>query len=113
MAERTACVCMHPPLHHEDFELDPLSDTFSDDADGGEITVETCRHCGTKWLRYFIEHPAFPSSGRWWRGVVTDTELSGLTTNTVLDFLGRLPWHLYGGSYFGTPGMVGKGQPFP
>lgn len=113
MAERTDCVCMNPPLHYEDFEIDPASDTFRDDANGGEITVEKCRHCGTKWLRYFVEYPAFTSSGRWCRGVVTDEELAQLTTETVLPFLGDLPWHLYGGSYFKTTGKVGKGRLFP
>ena len=46
------------------------------------------------------------------RGVVTDEELAQLTTETVLRFLGDLPWHLYGGSYFKTAGKVGKGRLF-
>lgn len=109
MVERTNCACMHPPLHYKDFEIDPASDYFVDDVNGGEITIEKCRHCSTKWLRYFIEYPAFTSSGRWCRGVVTDAELSSLTTEKTLEFLEGLPWYLYGGSYFGTTGKLGKG----
>ncbi len=109
MAERTACKCMTPPLDYRDFEVNPASDQFSDDRYGGEITVETCKHCGTHWLHYFVEYPAFTSSGRWCRGVVTDGELSKLTTDNALSFLESLPWYLYGGSYFDTPGTLGKG----
>lgn len=43
---------------------------------------------------------------------MTDEELAQLTTETVLRFLGDLPWHLYGGSYFKTTGKVGKGRLF-
>lgn len=111
MAERTDCVCMNPPLHYDDFEIDPVSDSFHEDANGGEITVEKCRHCGTKWLCYFVEYPAFTSSGRWCRGVVTDDELSRLGTEMVLSCLGGLPWHLYGEATLKLPVWWGRGGP--
>lgn len=109
MTERTACKCMTPPLDYRDFETHSASDQFSDDRYGGEITVEACKHCGMNWLRYFVEYPAFTSSGRWCRGIVTDDELSKLTTDNALSFLESLPWYLYGGSYFETTGKLGKG----
>lgn len=109
MAERTACTCMNPPLDYRDFESHPASDQFSEDRYGAEITVETCKHCGTHWLCYFVEYPAFTSSGRWCRGVVTDYEISKLTTDNALSLLEILPWYLYGGSYFGTTGKQGSG----
>lgn len=105
----TNCKCMTPPLDYRDFEIDSISNSFGEDQHGGEIAVERCLHCGTTWLRYFVEYPAFTSSGRWCRGVVTDQELAGLTSANALGFLERLPWYLYGGSFFRSTGKVGKG----
>lgn len=109
MTLRTDCKCMHPPLDYRDYDLDPASDIFGDDRNGGEITVEKCKHCSTKWLRYFVEYPAFTASGRWCRGVVTDSELADLTTENALSFLEQRPWYLYGGSYFDSTGKLGNG----
>lgn len=110
MRERTNCVCMHPPLHFEDFDVQPLACSGEEPPHGGEVSVETCRHCGTKWLKYFVEYPAFTASGRWCRGAVTNEELAYLSPASSLSFLEGLPWYLYGGSFFKSTGMVGRGR---
>lgn len=105
--EANDCKCMNPPLDYRDFEDDPTSPSFADDRWGGEVTVERCRHCGTKWLQYFIERPAFTSSGRWCRAPVTDGDLQGLTSDEVLALISKRPRYLYGGSYFRSTGKLG------
>ena len=100
---------MHPPIDYRDYDRDMAASHFEDDQNGGEITVEKCKHCSTKWLRYFVEYPSVTSSGRWCRGVVTDAELAGLNTKNALSFLEQLPWYLYGGSHFDSKGALGRG----
>jgi len=109
MEKSTACKCMTPPLNYLDYEVDSVSNSIGEDEYGGEITIKKCIYCGTKWLQYFVEYPAFTSSGRWCQGVVTDDALSKLSSNNALGYLESLPWYLYGGSYFSSSGRLGKG----
>lgn len=71
--------------------------------------METCLGCGAKWLRYFVEYPAFTASGRWCRGKVTDKDLDGVTAETALSVIESLDCYEYGGSYFKTASAIGKG----
>ena len=99
---------MAPPFHYTDFDSDPVG---VDPTKGrfGEVSIETCRHCGAKWLRYFVEHEGFSESGRWYRGLVTDEQARSVTPEGALAVLEALPWHFYGGSYFRTTGRKGSG----
>lgn len=107
MDDLPTCKCMTPPLSYLDFEDAPGVPSFRDDKWGGEVSVERCKHCGTHWLQYFIEYPAFTSSGRWCRAPVTEDDLRELTSDAVLGFVAHRPRYLYGGSYFNSTGKVG------
>lgn len=98
------CRCATPPLDHHDFDRRPLG---VDEAGGryADVAIERCKRCGREWLTYHYEIEAFPSSGRWYRGLVTPEQEARATPANALAVLAELPWHLYGGSYFGTPGQ--------
>lgn len=103
------CKCFVPPLHHTDYEIsfwgvDKTNGRFAD------ITLEVCNHCGTKWLKYLVEFEAFPKSGRWYRGIVTEKELTNMEPENVVAHFEGLDWFIYGGSYFSSTGMYGKGK---
>ncbi len=102
---------MTPPFHFTDFATEFIG---TDETNGrfGEVTVETCRLCGSKWLRYMVEYAAFTGSGRWYKGLVSQKTLNKLTPETAVVILERLPWHFYGGSYFETTGRKGIGAIF-
>ena len=102
------CRCMTPPFDYRDFESESLG---VDETNGrfGEVSVETCKACGAKWLRYFVEYEAFSRSGRWYRGLVSPDVLRGLKPERVPGVLSGLPWYFYGGSYFDTTGRRGSG----
>jgi hypothetical protein len=102
------CRCMNPPLDFRDYDTESLG---VDETNGrfGEVEVETCKACGARWLRYFVEYEAFSGSGRWYRGLVSPDVLSGLTPSQAPAVLEGLPWYFYGGSYFGTTGSKGSG----
>ena len=107
----TDCRCMAPPFDFADFDSEPLG---IDQTNGrfAEVSVETCRACGAKWLRYFVEFEAFTASGRWYRGLVTAERLRTLTPELAVTLLESLPWYFYGGSYFQTTGRRGSGRVF-
>ena len=98
-----SCPCMTPRFDRQGFErrylgVDELSGRF------GEVTIETCRRCGQRWLHYFYEIEGFPSSGRWYRGTVSEEQVDRATAGNALRVLGTLSWHFAGGSSFGSEG---------
>lgn len=100
---------MTPPFDFMDYDSEPLG---IDDTNGrfGEVSVETCKACGRKWLHYLVEYEALSNSGRWYRGLVTAEMLRGLKPESAVALLESLPWHFYGGSYFQTTGRKGSGR---
>ena len=105
----TPCKCFIPPLSYTDFKkafwgVDKTNGRFA------EITVQVCVHCGTKWLNYLVEFEAFSKSARWYRGVVSEKELKNLQPEKVVPYIEGLNWFIFGGSYFSSTGMYGKGE---
>jgi hypothetical protein len=103
------CRCMTPPFSYLDYETATLG---VDETNGryGEVTVETCRACGSVWLRYFVEYEFYSESGRWYRGPVTTEMVEGIKPEQAPELLSSLPWYFYGGSYFRTLGRKGSGR---
>lgn len=87
-----------------DFAARPPADTRrldgSDARDGrfADVTVETCRACGRRWLGYAWEVEGISRSGRWYRGLTrADVEI---TVENAAATLESLDWYWAGGSYF-------------
>jgi hypothetical protein len=100
---------MTPPFSYLDYESVSLGVDMTKGR-YGEVTVETCKACGSLWLRYFVEWEWFSESGRWFRGLVTAEMIGGLKPEQTPELLSSLPWYFYGGSYFRTLGRVGSGS---
>ena len=100
---------MNPPFLYTDFDEQPVG---VDETNGrcGEVTIQTCRACGSKWLRYFVEYESFSQSGRWYRGLVTPELVESLTPERAPDVLASLPWLFSGGSYFRSTGCRSTGS---
>lgn len=73
----------------------------------GEVRVRTCRACGRRWLHYHVEYEGFTGSGRWYLGLLPEGADAALTPQAAVPLLESLPWHVYGGSYWGTTGLRG------
>jgi hypothetical protein len=99
---------MTPPFFYLDYDSVSLG---VDETRGryGEVTVETCKACGSVWLRYLVEYEFFSESGRWYRGRVTPEMVESLKPEQAPELLASLPWYFYGGSYFRTLGREGSG----
>jgi hypothetical protein len=102
------CRCLTPPFQYLDFNSEFIG---VDETHGrfGEVSVEICKACGSKWLRYLVEYEAFTGSGRWYRGLVSSEELQSLTPERAVAVIEGLSWHFRGGSYFKTTGERGAG----
>ncbi len=103
------CKCYLPPLHFSDFEIAFLG---TDETKGrfADVSVETCRHCHTKWLKYAVEFEGFRNSGRWYRGIIQEADCTKMTPQKAVAYLEKLDWYIYGGSYFSSTGKYGKGH---
>ncbi|HRQ40956.1 MAG TPA: hypothetical protein PLD25_23830 [Chloroflexota bacterium] len=96
---------MEPPFHYTNFDSHSVG---IDETNGrfAEVSIETCKQCGRRWLRYFWEHEAFPRSGRWYRGLIADEVVEGVTPDTAVSILANLEWRFCGGSYFNSTGHI-------
>lgn len=47
-----------------------------------------------------MEYEAFSRSGRWARGLISESDMQTITPQTAVAHLNGLEWYLYGGSYF-------------
>ncbi|SFB74180.1 hypothetical protein SAMN05421780_101213 [Flexibacter flexilis DSM 6793] len=103
------CKCFVPPPHYTDYQSHFIG---TDDTNGrfAEVTHETCIHCGTIWLNYFVEFESFRKSGRYYRGIISAGELQTITPSNAVQYLESLDWFLYGGSYFDSWGTYGSGK---
>ena len=98
------CRCMKPPFHHQDY----TSRAIGVDATKGrfaEVSLETCKSCGSVWLRYFVENEAISGSGRWYRGLVPAEVAQAVTPESALAALEKLEWRFAGGSHFESAGF--------
>lgn len=106
----SACRCITPPFHRDDFESEAIGIDMTN-LRFGEVSVETCKACGSKWLQYFVEYEAFTASGRYFRGIASLEQLQGLTPERAATVLADMTWYFRGGSYYRTPGERASGLP--
>jgi hypothetical protein len=99
---------MTPPFHYTDFSSAAIG---VDKTNGryGEVSIETCRACGSKWLRYLAEFEAFTKSGRWYKGLLSEEAARSITPETAVAVLESLEWRFAGGSYFESTGFRSTG----
>jgi hypothetical protein len=105
------CACLRPPFNSKNFEsthigIDSTNGRF------GEVDIHKCKQCKRLWLHYYVTYEALPDSGRWYRGLITEDELKRTTPEKAVGYLEKLDWYFYGGPYFQTDGMKGRGQMF-
>lgn len=98
--------CCQPPFDHQQFEVqtigvDPTLGRFAD------VRLERCRTCNQVWLCYHYAYEGFSHSGRWYRGLLNETQVSQVTAETAVALLQQLDWYFYGGSYFNSLGRKG------
>ena len=103
------CKCHNPPFLYSDYTkhyvgIDETNGRF------GEVTFKTCKYCNSLWLHYYVTYEAFSQSGRWYRGLITQSDAENITPENSVNYLKSLKWYFYGGSYFNTSGKKGSGR---
>jgi hypothetical protein len=104
------CHCMNPPFYHLDFESISLGEDVTDKVNSSEVTIETCKSCGSKWIRYFFEHPLFGHSGTWYRGLITEEMASSVRAENAIALVESLEWYFRGGSFYKSQGERCSGK---
>lgn len=98
MSER---VCQTPPFHYSNYNERALGE----DEHGAEVSIATCMHCGTSWLRYFVEYPSFSRSGRWWKVAMSPEQATAISPHSAKAFIEAQSEAFVGGSYFNSTGF--------
>ncbi|MGC4041822.1 MAG: hypothetical protein QM710_13835 [Flavobacterium sp.] len=106
---RVGCICETPPLSYLNYiecyiGVDKTKGRFAD------VDINMCIHCRRKWIRYLVEFESFTKSGRWYSGIVNDDDIKNITPENSIEYIESLDWYLFGGSYFSSSGMIGKGK---
>jgi len=94
------CLCFSPPFEFKNFDERHIG---TDDR-YGEVSVHTCKKCGSTWLHYYLVHEAYTESGRWYRGLITEDMAGVMKPETAVSILENLEWHFVGGSYYRSCG---------
>ena len=105
---KTECQCLTPPSYNSNFSEQRLEGYDKTNGRYGEVLIDTCNLCGTKWLQYFVEYEAFTKSGRWYRGIITDEVSLTVIPENAMSILQGLDWWVCGGSYY--DGKISKGR---
>jgi hypothetical protein len=91
------CKCEKPPFSYLDFTTTDLGCDYN----GAEVSIDQCKICGTKWLKYLIEEPHYSNSGRWWRAILNE---SSVNAEMAKDYIQSREWCFLGGSFYNTTG---------
>lgn len=100
-----SCKCFDP---HEKAEWSQSVDIGMTD-DYWDVTRLRCAHCGTLWVRAFLEYEAFSRSGRHYRAPVSDEQIQGVSPEEALEHIEAAEFRIAGGSYFDGRDHVTKG----
>jgi len=96
------CHCESPPFDYRDYEIIDLGMT----SDYADISIEVCKKCGVRWLKYLIEEEHISKSGRWWRARL---ELPVIDKEAAKEYIESQKSCFTGGSYFGHSGKLFDG----
>ena len=99
LRELYSCSCTTPPLNYKKFNSCEIGVDNSFNA-YGEVSIEKCNDCKRLWLQYFVEMEWQTSSGRWFRGIISENEAKLITPESALTFLERSDLIIYGGGFF-------------
>ncbi len=103
------CTCLNGPMNFSRYSRVKFIGIDKTNGRFGEVSLLQCKTCGRYWLHYLVEYEGFTGSGRWFMGLITQEIADSLSPRAAIEYLNRLDWHLYGGSYFGKKGRsVGK-----
>jgi hypothetical protein len=94
--KKAMCKCNKPPFYYFDFDIVELGISSNYE----EVTIHTCKKCGQKWIKLFIEEEHYRKSGRWWRAPVNAKELKTISVESSKKFIESLDWCFVGGSYY-------------
>ena len=95
------CRCLNEPMTDDQYQEIQLIGVDQTNGRYGDVTLKQCKRCDRYWLHYHVEYEAFTGSGRYFLGLIAPETASTLSPDAAVDYLNRLEWHLYGGSYFG------------
>ena len=104
------CHCMKSPFYYLDFDSADLGKDKTDKVNETEVTIETCKACGSKWIRYFFVHPGFGRSGTWYRGLITEEMAKSVRPDEAVALIESLEWYFRGGSFYNSDGEKRRGK---
>lgn len=109
MMNHFLCECENPKANYLTFDSDFIG---IDEKNGryGEVSIKTCKKCGSKWLHYFVEYESFSRSGRWFRCAIDEKTVVKIEVANAENYLKNADLCFAGGSYFESNGFKNMGE---
>jgi len=109
MIQNSSCECQNPKANYLVFDSKEIG---IDHKNGryGEVSIKTCKKCGSKWLHYFAEYESFSRSGRWFRCAIEEKTVVKIEVANAENYLKNADLCFAGGSYFESSGFKSKGE---
>ena len=103
------CICQKPPFSYLNYDTVELG---IDETNGrfAEVNLQTCKHCGTQWLDYFVEIEGFSSHIKWFKAIIDEVQVEEITPENAIGYIERADWYFYGGSYYVSVVSIGSGK---
>ena len=95
--------CPHAEVTQTCLGEDPTGGRYAD------VHLETCAHCGTRWLHYAFTLEFETRSARWYRGRLRADRGAELEAATAARLLESLPHYVAGGDWYGGVEQVRSG----
>jgi hypothetical protein len=110
IATSAACPCLTKGPRHPNDRLERQLGVDETEGRFASVRLTRCLACGRLWLGYHVEYEAITGSGRWATSPIGDNEAVAITPETAAAYIHAAPFHVSGGSYWGTAGRVGRGH---
>jgi len=100
MNKQECCNCLNEPMGMNEYKKVRFIGIDETNGRFGEVNLWQCKTCERLWLHYFVEFESFRASGRYFMGLISQEDSDTLLPSEAVEYLNKLDWHLYGGSYF-------------
>lgn len=100
MNKQECCNCLNESMGMNEYKKVRFIGIDETNGRFGEVNLWQCKTCGRLWLHYFVEFESFRASERYFMGLISQEASDTLLPSEAVEYLNKLDWHLYGGSYF-------------
>ncbi len=96
---KLGCACEKPDSSYTEFRSSVLGTGHNGSSDA-EVSLQQCKLCQRIWIVYTVNSGGEPTTGSWYKGIVSKKNRPHITPENALRHLESLEWYVCG---YGLP----------